>query len=81
MPAGRDIKRSTRNTLPGFGAAVRAEREWQGLTGVELAAAAGCSPAAVSDIEREARSVSLELAVRLARALDVPLTDLLPDPA
>lgn len=65
--------RQRRPIVDRFGPALRAERERQGLTGVELAAAAGCTPAAVSDIERSARGVSLELAVRLAVALGVSL--------
>lgn len=71
-------QKTTRGIVPGFGPALRRERERQGYTGRELADAAGCSPAAVSDIERETRGASLELAVRLARALGVPLTALLP---
>ena len=78
MPAAKKIRRTTREIVTGFGAAVRAERERQGISGGELARRAGCSPTAVSEIEREIRAVSLALAVRLAGALDVPLAVLTP---
>lgn len=64
------LRRTTREIAAGFGPAVKAERERQGYTLAELADAAGCSPGAVSDIEREVRAVSLALAARIARALD-----------
>jgi transcriptional regulator with XRE-family HTH domain len=74
----RKIKRTTRELVPGFGAALRKARETQGMSAQEVADRAGCRAATVSDVEREVKSPSLYVAWSLARALDVPLTDLIP---
>jgi transcriptional regulator with XRE-family HTH domain len=60
-----------------FGARVRAARLQQGLTLDALAAAAGISRAALSNLERGEHSPSLTAATNVARALGVSLAQLL----
>lgn len=70
--AGRDL------TVPArFGARVRAARTRQGLTLDDLAAAAGISRAALSNLERGEHSPSLTAASNVARALGISLAQLL----
>ena len=59
-----------------IGAAVRAARNRQGLTAIELARRAELSPAMLSKIENGATSPSLSTLQALSKALDVPLTAL-----
>lgn len=72
--------KSTRDIVPGFGERVKAERERQGLSQAELAERAGTHVQSVSNLEREYRAVSLRLALDIAGALGVPVTDLVPGP-
>lgn len=52
---------------------LKAIRKWRGLGQVELAAAAGIVQGHLSDIENGRRSLTPDLAARLAAKLDVPL--------
>jgi transcriptional regulator with XRE-family HTH domain len=61
-----------------FGLRLRAAREAKGLTLQQLAREAGSGFAAISKIERGDRQPSLDLALRLARALGLELADLSP---
>lgn len=72
----RSARQTTREVVSWFGPAVRAERERQGMTGGELATAAGTTQAAVSEVEHGVRSVSLAVAVRIVDALGVTLDSL-----
>lgn len=72
---------STRDMIPGFGAAVRARREAAKLSLVELAEKAGTHFASVSKIERNQRAPSLRVAAALASALGVSLDVLMMDAA
>jgi transcriptional regulator with XRE-family HTH domain len=60
-----------------FGEAVRKRRVAQGLSQEGLASRAGLDRTYVSGIERGVRNPSLRSAERIARALEVPLHDLL----
>lgn len=73
-PPKRDVGR---DVVPGFGPAVRAERESQGYTLAELAAAAGTSVSALSQVERGVRAPSLRFALAVADALGSRLEVLL----
>lgn len=68
---------STRDVVPGFGAAVRAQREAAGLSLRDLAERAGTTAGAVSLVERGDRAPSLRMAAALAAALGVGLDPLL----
>jgi transcriptional regulator with XRE-family HTH domain len=70
-PVGRDV-------VPGFGDRVRETRERNGWSQAELARRAATHFTTVSKIEQGERSASLQLALRLADALGVPLTKLVP---
>lgn len=72
---------STRDLIPGFGAAVRARREAAKLSLVELAVKADTHFASVSKIERNQRAPSLRMAVSLASALGVTVDVLIQDAA
>ena len=73
-------KAGGRDAVPGFGAAVRKERERQGMTLEDLAALCGSGFSALSKVERGGRAPSLRLALAIADALGVPVTDLVPPP-
>jgi transcriptional regulator with XRE-family HTH domain len=55
------------------GAVLRAHREMAGRSLADVAAAAHCSPAHLSEVERGRKDVSAERLVAMAAALDVPL--------
>jgi transcriptional regulator with XRE-family HTH domain len=55
------------------GAALRAHREMARRSLADVAAAAHCSPAHLSEVERGRKDVSAERLVAMAAALDVPL--------
>jgi len=57
-----------------FGAAVRSQRDHLGISQEELAGRAGLHRTYISDVERGARNVSLESILRLAEALEMPLS-------
>jgi transcriptional regulator with XRE-family HTH domain len=59
---------------------LRARRENAGLTQLDLAIRAGLTPATVSRLENAHQSPTLATAEALARALDIPLTELLGGP-
>ncbi len=63
-----------------IGAAVKAIRLKQGLSGRKLAAAADVSQPFLSQLEAGRTSVAIATLYRLAAALDVRPSDLLPDP-
>lgn len=56
-------------------------RERSGYTRSQLAREAGTTPGSLTDIETGRRSPSPEMAKKLAKALEVPVTALLRDPA
>lgn len=60
----------------GFSESVAATRRARGLTMTELAKRAGCSYSAVWGVEAGRSRPSLDLAIRIARALDASLDDL-----
>ena len=55
------------------GAVLRRHREVSGRSLADVAAAAHCSPAHLSEVERGRKDVSAERLVAMAAALDVPL--------
>ena len=55
------------------GAVLRTHREIAGRSLADVAAAAHCSPAHLSEVERGRKDVSAERLVGMAAALDVPL--------
>lgn len=75
------------NTLPSdiFARRLRAERERQSLSQVELARrmatilGANVDPTAITRIEQQTRAVRLDEAVAMATILEVPLTSLVVD--
>ena len=75
------------NALPSdiFARRLRAERERQGMSQVELARrmatilGANVDPTAITRIEQQTRAVRLDEAVAMARILDVPLASLVVD--
>jgi transcriptional regulator with XRE-family HTH domain len=58
------------------GRTLRAKRQRSGLTQEQLAGAADMHPTEVSRLERGVRDPRLSTLVRLARALDIELADL-----
>jgi transcriptional regulator with XRE-family HTH domain len=63
------------------GAVLRTHREMAGRSLADVAAAAHCSPAHLSEVERGRKDVSAERLVAMAAALDVPLHVLYADVA
>lgn len=72
---------STRDMIPGFGAAVRKRREGAQLSLTQLADRAGTHFAALSKIELSQRAPSLNVARKIASALGVTIDVLLQDAA
>ncbi len=72
---------STRDSIPGFGAAVRSRRGGAGLSLAALGEKAGVHFTAISKVERGQRAPSLRLAADLASALGVSVDVLLLDAA
>jgi len=64
---------STRDLVPGFGAAVRTAREKQNMSLGDLANLTDAGISALSKIEREQRAPSLRLGLAIARALGLSL--------
>jgi transcriptional regulator with XRE-family HTH domain len=65
--------------LRAFGEAVRAERKERGLTQEAFADEIPLYRSYVADVERGARNVGLANAKRIARALSIPLSQLVAD--
>lgn len=78
---GTAMADSTRDMIPGFGAAIRARREAAGLSLQELAERSETHFTSVSKIERSQRAPSLRIAVDIASALGVTVDVLLMDAA
>ncbi len=78
MSEGGEI--DTEAWLRALGKRVRLLRHTREMTQDELAAAAGISRSFVSLIEHGAHGVDVVRLLRLAAALDVPLSDLLGEP-
>ncbi len=70
---------SSRDMVPGFGAAVRARRVKSGLSMHALAEKADTHQTTVSKIENEQRAPSLALALKLAAALGVGIDTIVKD--
>ena len=66
-------------TLATFGRSIRRLRKQRGMSQDDLAVAAKLSRNYVSDIERGVRNPSLLAVIGIARALRLPLRDLLAD--
>lgn len=62
-----------------FGRRLRELRQGQGYSQEELASRAGLHRTYVSSAERGERNVALVNLYKLAKALNVPMSDLLPD--
>ena len=62
-----------------FGQAVRARRQELGVSQEDFADIAGIHRTYVSSIERGKVRVSIEIAFQLAKALEVPLSELIRD--
>jgi len=67
-----------RDTVPGFGARLKQLREGAGLTIRALADKTGTHYTTIGKLETDERSVSLRLAVVLAEALGVNVSELVP---
>lgn len=65
--------------IKGFGARIRELREEQGLSQEKLADMARLHRTAITHIERATRSSTLETIEKLAKALGVQPTELMPD--
>jgi transcriptional regulator with XRE-family HTH domain len=65
--------------LQRFGARVRAERERLGLSQEELADRGGMHRTYLGGVERGERNIGLLNVIRIAKALGVPVGELLPD--
>lgn len=77
-PRGIISGMTTKTAKDTFGTRLRAARLKAGLTLNQAALQAGTSFQALSRLEREDRATPLPLAARLAKAVGVPLGDLLP---
>jgi len=62
-----------------FAQNLRKIRSERGITQAQLALDAGLDVSFMNEIERAKRNVSIETAAKLAKALDVEITDLLKD--
>lgn len=62
-----------------FGKRLRQLRTSKGLTQEQLAEAAGITATYTSDLERGEKVPSLSIVLRLARAFDIPVAELLQD--
>jgi transcriptional regulator with XRE-family HTH domain len=69
---------STDDLAAGIGAAIRALRTAKGLSGRKLALAAGVSQPFLSQLESGQTSVAIATLYRIAAALDVSASDILP---
>lgn len=77
----RDPKALSRAYLANFGERVRALRERQGITLKQVAQISGLSDRYIIQVEQGAANPSLESVLRLALALQTPVTGLLPEGA
>jgi ribosome-binding protein aMBF1 (putative translation factor) len=77
--AGTDVGNIQHNISVKFGRAVSARRGALGLTQVGLARAVPMNRSHLSELENGKRSPSLELAERIAKALESELIELLKD--
>ena len=80
MPAGGDTEAEVAAWLRALGKRVRLLRLTREMTQDQLAAAAGMSRSFVSLIEHGTHGVDVVRLLRLAAALDVPLTELVGTP-
>jgi transcriptional regulator with XRE-family HTH domain len=67
----------SKTTLEKFGEKVREERLKKGLSQEELAARAGVHRTYIGMIERAEKNITLESIQKIARALDLPLDELM----
>ena len=72
--------RRTSASVAQDGPAIKAARYARKLTTTQLGDLAGVSSATVSKAEREVYGIHLERLERIAKALEVPVTDLLREP-
>lgn len=71
------VSQSTAQLQKAFGECLRAERQKRNLTQAEVAELAGISLNYEGDLERGKKMPSLEVVIRLAKALDLTATQLL----
>ena len=67
----------SKTTLEKFGEKVREERLKKGLSQEELASRAGVHRTYIGMIERAEKNITLESIQKIARALDLPLDELM----
>jgi transcriptional regulator with XRE-family HTH domain len=67
----------SKTTLEKFGEKVREERLKKGLSQEDLAARAGVHRTYIGMIERAEKNITLESIQKIARALDLPLDELM----
>lgn len=60
-----------------IGERIKTIREWQGLSGAQLAEKAGCTQSAISQYEAGKRTPSLKHFRALCKALEIPYSTLL----
>jgi transcriptional regulator with XRE-family HTH domain len=73
------VQAAAAKLLKTFGRSIRSYRKQRGLSQEDLAEASGLSRNYISDIERGVRNPSLLALIGIARALRMPLHDLLAD--
>jgi transcriptional regulator with XRE-family HTH domain len=73
------VQAAAAKLLKTFGRSIRSYRKQRGMSQEDLAEASGLSRNYVSDIERGVRNPSLLALIGIARALRMPLRDVLAD--
>lgn len=79
--ADKKREASTRDVVPGFGAAIRSRREAAGLSLAALGERCGSHFTTISKLENNQRTPSLRLAADIASALGVTIDVLMLDAA
>ncbi len=81
LPSGARLRLVTQNLKPIIAARTRAARKARNMTQAELADAVSRTVEAISNIERGLSLPPIDLLHRIATTLNVPLVDLLEEPA
>jgi DNA-binding XRE family transcriptional regulator len=77
-PGERALREALRELYTGIGAKVRRARNRRGWTQLELARAVGLSKYSITNVEAGRQRPPVHMALLIARALDVPVDELLP---